>query len=265
LAAGVCFIVGLLIVNLRLALYGVFTAGFVRTEYMLAGALFCFLIGFTQGAVFLSRSLANTALDNLRERKRLIAGFELVACASMLWLPVWVLSLISDYRLSFLHWRTWLIYFGLFFGIHFVGDFVKELFDFLKGVSADAGESFSPTKLQSVLYQVLSLLPFILITLTLYAHYAYPYFSPALGGGRKDQVLLVPTDEGREICLQMRLPVQPDGRTVGPVDILTESQDEVIVLPTQRKSAELNIRAIRLKRSLFNAVVNVSPKPPFLK
>src|SRR5579863_1563721 len=42
--AATCFAVGLLIVNTRLAAYGVYSSDFIRTEYVLAGAAFIVLV-----------------------------------------------------------------------------------------------------------------------------------------------------------------------------------------------------------------------------
>lgn len=38
-----CFILGLLVVNLRQAQFGIYFLDFIRTEYMLVGAVFVFL------------------------------------------------------------------------------------------------------------------------------------------------------------------------------------------------------------------------------
>lgn len=42
-ATAACFSIGLVVVNLRLAQYGVFSSEFAKAEYVLVGALFVFI------------------------------------------------------------------------------------------------------------------------------------------------------------------------------------------------------------------------------
>lgn len=61
----------------------------------------------------------------------------------------------------------------------------------------------------------------------------YPQLSVALGGGHRASVLLLPSKEGLELSKTLQLPTSEDGRTIGPVQVITESEQELVLLKAE--------------------------------
>ncbi len=95
-----CFALGLLIVNLRLARYGYFSADFIRTEYVLAGGLFVFLVAIATFFVSYGISHFSAATERWRAKEHLVAVLAILfGLFEILAVPSFALSTTSEWRL----------------------------------------------------------------------------------------------------------------------------------------------------------------------
>ncbi len=250
-----CFILGLLIVNLRLSNYGVYSADFIRKEYILVGAVFSILL--TIAYIFLDVIFKQVKLLRFlwSEKRYFSFIFRFVILLFFTFLTPDLLHPFSDvgagdfgnYLSSF---REMLIAISPFFAILlpinlFVSPHLSELFRKIKSKHLDV-EMFRNTA-----YGILWSIPVLLGGLELYSEFTYPIISTAYGGGKIAPSILTPTPLGLEICKSLSLPIK-NNQSIGPIEVLTESEHEIIIL-AQDKTSEKKY-AIRLNRELFEAV-----------
>jgi len=255
-ATAVCFATGLLIVNLRLAKYGVYSAEFVRTEYVLAGGTFILLVAVAYISWVYGIKEIKQSGEKWREKKRLSAvGYVVFGVIGTLAPVIFVFSVVSQYKFGVDNWRMWASVLILVATGQYASELFLRLFGLWQVISTTEGVSTKIDQL-SRFRDLLGLVPLLLVSLGSYAHLAYPYISPAMGGGRKDPVVLIATSRGFEVSAAIGLPVQTDGRSVGPLQLLTESEAEIVVLLGDEDSGPL--RAMRLRRTMFDAVLTPS-------
>jgi len=87
-----------------------------------------------------------------------------------------------------------------------------------------------------------------------YASFGYPEISGVFGGGRRDPVMLFVAPRGSEIAKALKLPVDADGKAIGPIEILAESQTMLAVLPVQQRSGQ----AVQIARGVVEGIGAVS-------
>lgn len=254
---GLCFALGLLIINLRLATFGVFDGGFLRTEYVLTGALFLFLV--VQAGVSFHYSLTRVVDGrDLWRKGNKIKGFALIGLTIFAYTGTqsYALGILSQHQLGFLNWKTWLvlaILLGAAVQVRVLfGDSYGVCKQFFHSVENDRVSEFSG-QLNDLAFSLL----FVLVFIAMYAQYAFPKLSPAFGGGLKDHVILLPTERGVEVIKALGLPARKDQKTFGPFEILTESDKEIVIISDDIKKESVTIHAIRINRSLLDAVLNV--------
>lgn len=260
-----CFSVGLLIVNLRLAQYGIFSAGFVRTEYVLAGTLYFFLVALTWVAFGLAVREFTDGLAKWRELKhgRALLTF-FFAVIGLIAPQVLALGTLSAYELAVHKWQFWFTMMVLIMAARYAHDFSDHLNEVWQRISKPSTAERRSTERRTKDWhsRLQALLISVVLSITIvvgYATVSYPLLSPAFGGGRRDQVVLIPTNEGLRACKAIGLPLHMKETAIGPLDILTESEHELIVLPKENADGPFKPRAIRLNRDLFEAVITVQP------
>jgi hypothetical protein len=262
-AAAAFFSIGLVIVNLWLARHGVFSVEFARTEYVLAGALFVFIVVGAWVSVSWGWSNAQKGIKNWREGKKRVAIFDFFSSLLFaLGTPISILTPMLQNQADFYDWLLWFSWVG----IGGIAGWGKAMFyhssEFWRNISRQSQSEPHPDKSLSHLFSVVSTMAFVLTGLAAYSYGVFPRLSPAYGGGGKEPALLFPTQAGLDVCKRLRLPIQP-GPIVGPVNILTESETEIVVLPGDSKIGGFAPHAIRLRRDLFETIVPVkgNPKP----
>lgn len=251
-----CFILGLLIVNLRLAAYGVYSLEFVRTEYILVGAVFLFLVVTAYVSFAYSLQEFKSAKLSWKERKykRAIAGafFGLVVAIGPVFSAFSVVA--NNMRLKFyeeIFALTLLILIGFMVHMAYV-----RLSMLIPLIGANTSDKF-PNLIESVRV-VLVYVVMLLVFVGGYALIMYPQISPAFGGGNKSHVVLIPTQRGLEVSKLLTLPVSKEQTVVGPLEVLSESEHELIIVAPGEIYEKR--RAIRLNRELFDAIQAVTEK-----
>ena len=262
-ATVICFSLGLVVVNLRLARYGVFSSEFARTEYILVGALFMLLVALTAATVSYGLKSWKAGIEKWKNGQRKFGALTIFgAVISVTLVLTGALLILSDYQLSPDDWRMWLAVLVLIFiarAARHSRDLLTDLWNVFAG---ERRSNPRPEEPESRYYRVLTAIPWVLLHIAVYSGLVYPYLSPAYGGGRKGQVLLVPTSAGLEVCKTLGLPFRSDGKVVGPLDLLTEASTEVVVLLPAVISDAHSPRSFRLSRDILQAVVSVKPEPP---
>lgn len=255
--AGLCFASGLLVVNLRLAKFGVFDSNFVRVEYVLTGALFLFLVAIAGFSFDHVLSNIRAALHRWKERHWATAIVQMsISVLAYFGTQTFAIGVLSDYRVGFLSWKALaIIAIALAAAVHLRAalDRSQKIYVCL----ARRDEDETRVELSRHLNELGSSLAFVLVFIAAYAQYAYPYLSQAYGGGWREKVILIPTEHGTNVIKRLGFQTNPEQNFVGPVEILAESDKELIVLPDKSADERYNAHAIRLSMDLFDGVINV--------
>jgi len=259
--AGLAFVCGFLIVNIRLARFGVYSTGLAKAEYVLAGGLYLFLVAITAAAFHYFRRGLEQAGTLWRERRYLRATWDWLFYAFVfVSVPNYVILTASGYDDKFFlwHWRGLACVLLLASPVAYGYEFRNALF--AEWPVTSGGDALSSR--QQVVRAVSGLiakgpLVSIVIHVSVYAHFIYPSLLPAFGGGHRDPLLLVVTQEGAEAAQHLVLPISKDNRLVGPVEPLWESGDELVLLVKTGQGRAAKANAVRFRRSLYVAAVNV--------
>lgn len=260
--AAMSFTLGLLIANLRLGYFGFYSSDLLRSEYVIVGAAFLVL----SASAYLPVVYGYHQLRKVKEKWG--RGSRLNVIFTALWLsaisvalPLMVLYYSSDGRLDPVKWRTWVSLFGLIAGGTWLTMAIARFWDVGKIVLAKKTHESLMVHAESS-FSVLEFLPALLMSIVAYAHITYPRLMPALGGGQRGQVTLVMTNEGLIVAKKLGLPTQTGSSFVGPLHLLTESKDEiVIVVDLEDTDSQFTLdhpdasHAVRIDRRLIDATV----------
>ncbi len=244
-----CFVLGLLIVNLRQAQYGIYSLDFVRTEYMLVGAVFLFLVTCSQ-LIFIRISSDSRPLKTAWKERKFghitIEIFSILMVGTALFQFIFISCFHTTF--PFNEGWAWISVFTLTMFGYVVKGAYEEALNLLPSNSGNSEPSAKPTgNPNTVVILITSLLGF----LATYSNFTYPHISPALGGGDKSSIVLIPTPRGLEIGKALSLPIQ-NNQTIGPINILTETEKEIVILVPDDLTEKMH--AIRLNRDLFEAI-----------
>ncbi len=251
--AAVCFSVGLLIVNLRLARYGVFSSELVRSEYVTAGALFIFLVTLTQLSLTYGLTEIESAAPRWRDGRHIASVFTVIFGLMEIFAPLVIaLNFMSDREFM------WIVI-GTLVGASTTGSILlQRLIEFSRVILVPPSTVSTESKRRIQLRALLMLLVFNFSSITLYAYYAYPHLSPAIGGGKREQVMLRATEQGIAVSKSLLLPVQVGTQLIGPLQLLTETDSEIVIII--EPSEGMKFRSLRLQRNMFEAMLTVPIK-----
>lgn len=271
--SSVCFILGLLIVNFYLASFGIYSYEFIRTEYILTGGVFALLVGQAAVGIYYSQLFYTSRVARYFQTKK--PGrykrifFLIVFVAALVFIEVSSIQLIS---LNEFHLNTrdsWIGLVALYVTAILIMGFYNKLTRYLQVDIAQAVISLPESRSEKGLIDPLTVFgdtPFlkfttylvmIFATTGLYALSVYPYIQGSYGGGVKDHEILIPTARGLEVCKQLSLPI--NGTAVGPLEVLTESDKEIVVLVPNELST--NKIAVRINKNNFDAAQTIPLKP----
>jgi hypothetical protein len=220
-----CFVVGLLIVNLRLAAYGVHSLEIDRAEYVLVGAvavLLCTASYFALGIVI--RHL-KAAFGNLKAKEfKKCSGAFFAALGTLLTAQL-LLSRLSDGAAYFTDWRVWasIVVMGAIASISY--SIAKRMYGIWMQLKAG---QVPPGWLGEQVTATAEALGLLAVEVGMYAFLTYPMISMAYGGGHRGAVELLLTETGAQVAKELGLPMT-SATSAGPVYILTESEHELVV------------------------------------
>jgi len=252
---GFCYAAGLFVVNLHLAMFGVFSFGFAQTEYVLAGALLVFLVVFIRVAYDYGSSGIAEGITQIKEGAILFGLVEIVFfLTASTFFPVALVHFLSGHGgvlpLSWQPWATVAVLGVIAFLLNATQH--QAIFAWRDFKRSDIGQ-LGPSARKALLFRVLQPVLPLLGALFVYALLCYPMMYPAFGGGHHDVIFVIPTAEGAKICRTAKLPSNAEGSVFGPLEVVVETSDETVVRAPKQL---VNIRAVRLKRDLFAVVLN---------
>jgi hypothetical protein len=254
-----CFVIGLLIVNLRLAAYGVHSLEIDRAEYVLVGAvaaLLCTASYFALGIV--SRHL-KSAFGNLKAREfKKCSGAFFAALGTLLTAQL-LLSRLSDGAAYFTDWRVWasIIVMGAIASIAYA--IAKRMYAIWMQLKAG---QVPPGWLGEQVTATAEALGLLAVEIGMYAFLTYPMISMAYGGGHRGAVELLLTERGAQVAKELGLPMT-SATSAGPVYILTESEHDLVVTTNNSFWPEKQYNQIRKELIEATKAMKIpEPAPP---
>ncbi len=265
----VCFSIGLLIVNVQLGRHGVFSSDLVRSEYVLAGALFLFLtVGTALTGSYVKRQ-AKGGVEQSAEGHVLAGSWTIVRAIALLFLAVMsALVILSDFRLRFDDWRLWVAILVTLTTTRFAWEVVSLARSIWESAVDRAAAHDKSDDVEALTRQMAWTVPTMLLHLAMYSMFVYPNLSPAYGGGHKPDIVIILTAEGMAASARLGLPVKGNGAAIGPVRLLMASDNEVVVaLPYEgaelfRGLDFLPGPTIRLSRGIIQAMASMNGATP---
>ncbi len=245
-ASSVCFILGLLVVNLHLAQYGIYSAEIIRTEYILAGATIVLLVTIVHTSyLWLLKRIAAMYIF-WREKSYFAFAASVFVVPTFTLIPLFTFLMVIN--------RSNEMKPLLFSMLSIVGIWAAIMM-IVRNIEPMINEVVYQTpKTESINYSIRDFgahIFFLFLAISLYVNSAYANISKAYGGGKIVSATLYPTTRGLEICKALALPILQN-QTVGPVSVLTESSKELVVLIPDNISGKSI--AIRLNVELFDAI-----------
>jgi hypothetical protein len=248
--SSVCFVLGLLIVNEHYAMFGIYSDELLRTQYILAGAVFILLVMTAEFCVRRALKAARVIEARWRQNKYLDVCFSILIGLPSIFLPLPIgLVLLNAGELVALKPLA-----AQLAGIMMVWAMLSPMLSGLTGASG----VLSSLRLGSIVehiagdfYEFFMPVVGVLMASWIYSLTVFPVLSPAYGGGHEISAMLYPSKRGIEICSKFGLPVRDD-QTVGPVRILSVTEKSVTVI--KRDKATTKDVAVQLSRDLFDAI-----------
>lgn len=267
----ICYVAGLLIENLYLRRYGVFHLSFLQVDYVIIGVTWMFLTTTSFLVLGVMDAIVATPLNlgiiKSAAIKRVVlfigmALLSIVMIAVFIGMSLWILS---DYELPLFSPRTYKAIVSLLV-IPLTLRYLKaQITKAIKGHSSkDENKSaLMPTKLLDISTGVF----WTLTGLILYANCVFPLLLPVYGGGKTQSVMLVVRPDQAATLNTLGFQLWPDGKKVGPLDAVYESQDYLIVVSPKEISPQKDVQAIKIKKDMFDLLFYVKPTvvaPPHL-
>lgn len=244
----VSIIFGVLIVNIYLAKFGISSNELLRTEHILAGAVFGVLILSFHITFRYVVKYGRKAINKWKERRFVKAIIELVEILVLFSVPTLFTIFIVIGGGEFVHMRTiaktiggvylaWLMSFSM----------VAQLRKLISFVEEDTSTAASNVDVHELLMASIGLV----MALSIYAYMSYPNISSTFGGGNRAQAILYLNANGIEVCKKLMLPMQNE-RIIGPIDVLIETDYSISVLANDALSGRKV--ALQLNRNLIDVV-----------
>lgn len=244
-----CYVAGLLIVNLRLAHFGVHSQQFNRTEYVLVGAVFALLVAGSHFALAWAFDWAKIGINNWKAQRRWYGASHIFPVFLAVWVPAYGLIVLSGETLHFGSWVVWFSVFMLAASGSLIRACAIHLRTLWASYSSNAVHAGVKQTAVQFFYGVISFVPLV----GFYALFTYPHILTSYGGGLREPIVLVPTKRGAEVAALLHLPVKQTGE-IGPVYLLTESEDEIVVTRDPSTGRTSPGAAVKLSRGLIDSV-----------
>lgn len=242
------FIFGVLIVNIHLAKYGIYSTELLRTEHMLAGSVFIVLLMYLH--VFTKNLVesGDKASNLWREGRRMKATAHVFGTAVAYLLPFVVTVIYISGGGEIVPIKTigqtiggiyvaWLLSAG---GMSAIKRSVKA-------IAEDSNVDFQNVDIADVL----TALSGVILGVVMYSYIAYPNISSTFGGGSRTEAVLYVNSAGVDVCKKLAIPVKDEG-FIGPVQVLIETNNSVSILTDDALSGRKV--AIQINRNLIDAV-----------
>jgi len=263
-ATGACYAVGLLIVNIYLNRYGIYTVDLVRSDFVVVGAAFVFLVAVAMTSAERGKTIIRKFPEARRQKKPRVRVWRvtLLSAQTLLALvvaPMFALSSLSRYTFNLLNWKIWLCALTLVSTSAHAGDLFRRAVWIFREALRTPDAASESSGLMTQAYFALDVVLSLSISIGSYALLAYPHLVPAFGGAHRDLVMLAPTKSGLELAQHLKLPINPMG-DIGPLKLLTENASELVVVTSDDSSSKT--RAVRMRREYIEAIAALAEDEP---
>jgi len=228
LVVGTLYVIGLLILNIEMASYGVFSMGLGRAEYVLVGTTWAALTGFDLSLVLYGLSALRKRPQNSGSDSTFKAGAKM-ACDIVFALfvvviapggplgAIYYLNLIMDPSRAIAMEPSWTTIIVQVLALHAnVGLLAFGYYRFTSP-SADAHSDSSWVKFGVYGYGVFHFTVFLIFALMLYTVAVFPVIPQALGGGLRPLTNLILAESGRGDSQSLGLPMVEEKGLIGPL------------------------------------------------
>lgn len=261
--AGVCYVIGLLVINSYLKQFGDFSINLLQVDYAMAGALFLFtssLVTAAWGSVIKLREV----FARWRSTGYVVKGVETIAGFLLYGLWVGFIYILVDVLMGKPHKYDGGDKLSVTLALLIHGVLMLCIYGITSayiGVFLDKKERPRFTAwhaIGGVATLAVSLL-ILLLCIFFYGSLVYPRLGSAYGGGSRGQIILIPYPEKLPALAATGLEAVPETNKIGPIQILYETSDSLIVTKSLSKM-DGPVRSIQLKKDLFSAILYLQPE-----
>lgn len=244
------YILGLIIANLYFAEYGISDKELLRTNYLLSGAIFVVLVVVAEICFSYFIDWKNDLKFSWHKKEYAkVFGSPIALFFVVISIPGILSSISGRSNITFSSLLAPTSGVLLVSGALYVA-FLNFRKIFLK-LKLEGIESNLQAKLHEQLSEILLPFVFIFFSLAAYANTTYPFISAAYGGGYRAPAIIYPSQRGMEFFKSIALPINAN-QTIGPVEILSESEKELtILIPNGFSEQKI---AIQINKDLLDAI-----------
>jgi hypothetical protein len=256
---GICYVVGLLILNIHLRQYGVFQLNFLQVDYVMVGALWMFLCGSMYFCSFQLLEL-NKAVHKkwTTSKHRFLRVFYILGGVLIaLFASSYVVTMVGNNTFNILSWRAYLIVGVVAFNVGALSKVAEETRLVTKEWLSDSTDK---NVKRARTYAIFSESVVFLIALSLYAVLAYPYLSPAYGGGLKQQAEFIIKKDQYESVKNLGISLEDENGRTSPLQIIYEAPDFFIISPPAGFDTRAKVQSIRIRKEAIYAAYYLSNK-----
>jgi hypothetical protein len=262
---GGLYTVGLLIVNINLSQHGLVTLNLARAEYVMAGALWCFLTAVICGGFdVLYETIRNyfAAAKYVQMVLWALNNLGLVFVATFFVLrPISTIGASPD-------WNSIPIFLALIANGLGVGTLVWQI----RTLAARPASSAGVVPFAMILFDtgirfgIPPMRIFVVIWalggIVMYTSYVFPIVHQQFGGGLKSTVQLLLTEKHDTWATDLDLPLSSNGRSVGPVRLLLETDAFFIVskTPVETENVPLSSSYLWIPTKRLSPAVGIDKK-----
>jgi len=257
----ICFTVGFLVISICLGRYGIYSTDLIRSEYITTGLLFVILNIITYLSYSAGLSSAKFVIQRWKEGRRIESILGVTFVVMEFFSPMsFALGAISGFKPFLGDSNWWTVVLGLLMSTFCTCILIEHIVELLNDIQEPLSVDSSRQPFISKIKKTPLLLMFSLMGFWYYANYAYPYIPSTLGGGWRGQVTLLATTQGLAASKSFKLPIQEDTQLIGPLQLLTETDSEIVVII--ESGVEKEFHALRLQRNMFEAILTDPIKKP---
>lgn len=230
---GTTYVIGLLVLNMHVRTFGAYYLGFLQIEYVMVGMLWIFLVGLVFCFVLY-------IYNQFRKGSKLIKRGKPLSTIGTIFLSIvlpvitgvgslsFALGIFSDDQLQ-LHTRGfWIVTGVLAMNIVVISLLVfgvKERFGTVESSNTDR------TSRMAAMFDVLYIVVFALVGLSLYSKHVFPRLSPVFGGGKRQQIQFVIKPDQLDATKSLGIPLLENSNTTPTLEMAFEAADFFLIAP----------------------------------
>jgi len=250
--AGLAYVLGILIITIRLGAVGVPAPDLAQPRYALVGGLFLFLVSFVAAAVGAGIISFREGIARMKHHHPVTGGLQMLASLVSCFAPMIAIQFLTRFRLDFTYREAWIILAILLLSALSMGPLAQSLRLFWKSPPENQARPAHQISLtHAFLWELLT----VVMSITGYSRSVYPRLSPVFGGGRPSQIVLVVAPDKISVIRMTGIAVASDGRSEA-VALLFEDGSNYYV---ERTSGSQALTARIRKDALL---LTLSPLPP---